>query len=1662
MDDNTPESSLQWDMLDLADHLRQERLFVSAEQQHLQELNAKVVSVSSSLARMAWVMVQQRTNLKRLILAKPDCPPSICCQRAVALQETQFIDGHKELPFQDCVLFGEFMQTLRTSPHLLAACLAAGDRLMPDEMPAIINTLYGGLFGSCLLPEDKLLVLRLLRHLTQIQLVPSENPRRMLRHGSCALARLYAVFHEGLFSAKIFLTAALHDPIMQLLMEDEWFLDIDPDKAVVRYSPDDRMKKFGKEGTPEYSLRLQRYRSLTVSNLVGLVQRFVVSLQENMHCFPTSIRWLVRQISSMLTKSGNQEPKDVFDICVDLIFSFLICPAIVDPEQHGITDAPVSYVARFNLIQVAQILQVLASRKYQDVDPKVQDLYSQFDKDIVSSLVDGLLEDNANGLLEEPVISESSKLQGLSRSAALLTEAELYGLVNFLQTVQASTGPDNTAAGAGSAGLFDEAGVDRKLLAALLAQLPPTAIATAATFQQPTSNGSASALSPSGPSTSTSAGGSKSNNLSPQHVANGSSSSPDTPNRKSSIIGKGVAVAMSKTTKAIRSVAGAGDGIDENGSETVDDSVDVPKYSVLVIPFSPDMQQYVGLLPEQKVLNIDNEAQTILDVASGSSSQQVVASSSVVRPPVVPPERSESLEKRTRFSLSHDEGSIGNTSDNLEAVSEAASNHSVASSLELENEDQDQNDNLSDMVSANVSGRGTPNISGRDTPSSQITEGDEGARNVAIEPRQNFDLPPPPPPTKQSRSDIDDKFGKFEIKKLLEGDETISLVSDTWSTDVLASDSELIEQSERERERERERSYAQQPPLLPLPLQPALVPLPGILPGPPGSAQQNLIDMSETASEAWSTDVLASDSERMLELDTDDTSSVARSDDTARSEVESRGDPEGGDDTPPLSAAGGAVFRPIRDEGRPGSVSSLASSAGGIVPPSPTRSDSVAHPTWNVTGRGGGRADYRRRTLEYIDNNARAQAAAISRPTPLPITHEETRIPPMGPIGRSQSVPVSPPLSAVSDPAAAAVPLLHPVPSSTPLTPLSVSTSSLIPAPVNNPIPSTSNPPLLSGPAEALVDVDRADEVVSQVASHASTASLASSSSSGGGASGGASGSGGSSSADLKPPQPPPALTTTPTPDLPAPAPLLANGSVVGAGAFQRSSVATGAIPKSISFDKTAERGDKELLDDDQKHKRGFFKNLKLTFKNRRGKNLNRSGDDMGRYDGLDGDGPHLRLRRGPSEESKGPYSESSEDILAKYRRKPSTGADSAASESSGRVPASAASLSEREGDQGGEDERLFIDPNNIEISYAFKDAKRKLRMVLSNADLQHVPWRSQCPNKVDDPWLRKDNELIAFLRMQLAEAINLQDRALAAHLHETIRCIKLFNNEGCRKLFHSLKEDYRKRTPYTAYLVRCRQGLLSTLAHLERMIERIKCERAVCSRCVVSVCVRMFLERRQAQVDDFAVEFQQLTLADEKTDLLENFLQTLATDMERDPFWLGVSQEQLQQARSAIEQIIISKVYLYALYPNGEGDMSRDQVLHEHMKKLAAIITPNHKDIAIAKMFHYECPWPSAQAEIATISAYKTPQEKLQCVFRCATTIMNLLKMIQERNVPAADDLVPVLVFVLIKSNPPSLLSTVQYVNTFYGNRLKGEEQYWWTLFCSAIEYIKTLDYRD
>lgn len=158
-----------------------------------------------------------------------------------------------------------------------------------------------------------------------------------------------------------------------------------------------------------------------------------------MHCFPSSVSWLVRQMAGLLTKDGNIDCKEVHAMCTDLVFTSFICPAIVNPEPYGITDAPISYVARFNLMQVGQILQMLSLIKYQSVDQKVSDLYQKFEKDSVSSLLDAILDGTMEELEDEPNFIDTNKLQGLNRTAALFTEYELNSLIAFLQTINNNT-----------------------------------------------------------------------------------------------------------------------------------------------------------------------------------------------------------------------------------------------------------------------------------------------------------------------------------------------------------------------------------------------------------------------------------------------------------------------------------------------------------------------------------------------------------------------------------------------------------------------------------------------------------------------------------------------------------------------------------------------------------------------------------------------------------------------------------------------------------------------------------------------------------------------------------------------------------------------------------------------------------------------------------------------------------------------------------------------------------------------------------------------------------------------------------------------------------------------------------------------------------------------
>lgn len=805
--DNPNEISIL-DILELSHSLRQEKLSIENEKSNYIRLTENLSENSSEAIRIAWICAEQRQNLNSLILSNPDSRPSSCCQRANLLENIKFIDAFKDpaVKYHHLLQYIELFRYLHQSPHLLAQCLSAADELplalgstassKADQMNNIVQIISVGLYGNAIHGKDVEMILKLLEKLLELQVATSEIPRRLLRLSSSSFAKLYHKFHESSLSAKLFLTAALHEPVMAVLIDDDIMLDIDPQKVIASYPIKDKIKRFGNEDCNEFEDNVRKFREEIINSLFGLVNKFIKSLNMNWIIFPSTIRWLVQTMSRLLKQKGF-DPKTINEILTDMVFSHFICPACVSPDLYGIADAPISENARFNLSQIGQILQMLALVKYQEMDQKFAELYRKFDENVISHLMEQLLE-NTYDISEMGLSHQLPTLYNIGRNSILITHSEVELLMQFLRaTVDSNI-------------ISDE---DRAKLKDLIDDLP--------------------------------------NLVEPAIVRATTNGIETSPSRKSKIINS-----LSKQTKnkvgktlslSLEENGICNGGNSSNASNHWEDSYE----RVLVIPLTIyENSNRVTLLSEDEVLNMNNVCNDIPDEAGILTEKNVEELSrrneenemnSVLRATI--------KEKNTRFSLNQDDVSIGNTSDNLEAVSEAPSNHSVASSLDLE----ENNDNLSDMVSANVSGRGTPNISGRDTPSSQVIDGGEV---------QQIPTPQMAKILNKARNDIEDKFCKFEIKKLLEGDETISIISDTWSTDVLASDSETIEASERN---------------FSTPLIPSSVILPDTF-----QLRAHNFDISETQSEsAWSTDVLiASDSEKMTEIDNEDTLSI-----TARSDI---------------------------------------------------------------------------------------------------------------------------------------------------------------------------------------------------------------------------------------------------------------------------------------------------------------------------------------------------------------------------------------------------------------------------------------------------------------------------------------------------------------------------------------------------------------------------------------------------------------------------------------------------------------------------------------------------------------------------------------------------------------------------------------------------------
>ncbi|XP_041456671.1 rab5 GDP/GTP exchange factor-like isoform X2 [Lytechinus variegatus] len=213
----------------------------------------------------------------------------------------------------------------------------------------------------------------------------------------------------------------------------------------------------------------------------------------------------------------------------------------------------------------------------------------------------------------------------------------------------------------------------------------------------------------------------------------------------------------------------------------------------------------------------------------------------------------------------------------------------------------------------------------------------------------------------------------------------------------------------------------------------------------------------------------------------------------------------------------------------------------------------------------------------------------------------------------------------------------------------------------------------------------------------------------------------------------------------------------------------------------------------------------------------------------------------------------------------------------------------------------------------------------------------------------------------------------------------------------------------------------------------------------------RAFVERLQRE-SNLSVE--------EQAELVQDFYHSMGDRMSTHSAFKGTSPEQCSTMMDHLEKVIMTRLYRDLFCPPLTDDEQKDLAIQNRIRRLRWVM-PSMLDAAINEdNTNVERLIEKAQEELIDMNSKRAPIDKLSCIVRTSKLIFQMVH--QSQGAPAsADDYLPVLIYMVLKANPPQLHSNIQYVSRFANpsRLMQGEAGYYFTNLCCAISFIENLD---
>ncbi|OZJ06295.1 hypothetical protein BZG36_00710 [Bifiguratus adelaidae] len=195
-----------------------------------------------------------------------------------------------------------------------------------------------------------------------------------------------------------------------------------------------------------------------------------------------------------------------------------------------------------------------------------------------------------------------------------------------------------------------------------------------------------------------------------------------------------------------------------------------------------------------------------------------------------------------------------------------------------------------------------------------------------------------------------------------------------------------------------------------------------------------------------------------------------------------------------------------------------------------------------------------------------------------------------------------------------------------------------------------------------------------------------------------------------------------------------------------------------------------------------------------------------------------------------------------------------------------------------------------------------------------------------------------------------------------------------------------------------------------------------------------------------------------EQVKIVQDFLEFIYGKMRENVIWAQASEEEFTNAKEGMEKLVMNRLYPYTYSPKTTDDQERDRIL-QHKIAIFSWVTEEHLDIPLALRNDDFVEF--AGSELLKMNNFKAPRDKLICILNCSKVIYALLREGHTGNEHLnADKFLPVLIYVVLRSNPPQLISNIQYISRFRNEEvLNSEAGYYLTNLAAASSFIEALD---